>query len=89
MNPKIINREVKTITTFRSNETIKYDDGSTKKTAEFKDYLDNEETPFLVYKKVEYIDPNGEIDKNKSFFYKKTPDGSSYSEIKQEHSDSD
>ena len=31
MKPKIINREVKTTTTIRSNETIKYDDGSTKK----------------------------------------------------------
>ena len=59
-----------------------------KKTTEFKDYLDNKEIPVLVYKKVEYRDPYGKIDKDKSFFYRETPDGSSYSETIQEHSDS-
>ena len=35
MEPKIVNREVKTIT------TVKYDDGSTKTTEDFKAYIDD------------------------------------------------
>ena len=35
MEPKIVNREVKTIT------TLKYDDGSTKTTEDFKAYSNN------------------------------------------------
>ena len=66
MEPKIINREVKILT------TIKHNDGSTKTTEDFKAYLDNIDTPVFLYTKVEYRDHNGKIDKDKSFFFRET-----------------
>ena len=60
MEPKIVNREVKTIT------TLKYDDGSTKTTEDFKAYSGDIELPIYVSGKVEYKDKDGNIDEDKS-----------------------
>ena len=85
MEPKIISRQLKTTTTINNKETIKYDDGSTKITTESKIYLDNIEIPALGHKKVEYIDPNGKINR-----HIETPDGFNYDEISQEeHTDTE
>ena len=69
MEPKVVNREVKTIT------TLKYDDGSTKNTEYFKAYsneIDEPEMPVFVYHKVDHIDKNGNFDEEKSSFYRET-----------------
>ena len=66
MEPKIVNREVQTIT------TLKYDDGSTKTTEDFKAYSDDIDLPVFLYGKVEYKDKDGKIDEDKSFFFRET-----------------
>ena len=66
MEPKVVNREVKTIT------TLKYDDGSTKTTEDFKAYSDDIELPVFLYCKVEYKDKYGKIDVNKSTYFRET-----------------
>ena len=66
MEPKIVNREVKTIT------TLKYDDGSTKTTEDFKAYSDDIDLPVFLYGKVEYKDKDGKIDEDKSSYFRET-----------------
>ena len=66
MEPKIVNREVKTIT------TLKYDDGSTKTTEDFKAYSDDIDLPVFLYCKVEYKDKDGKIDEDKSTYFRET-----------------
>jgi len=84
MEPKIINREVKIST------AIKYNDGSTKTTEDFEAYFDNIDIPAFVYMKVEYRDPNGKIDKDKSFFAREIPCGFNDDETSQEeHTDTE
>ena len=88
MKSKIINHEVK-ITT-----TVKYDDGRTETTEDFKAYFDNMKTPAFEYKKVEFRDPDGKINEDRSFFYRRTPSGltddeTSHEEYTDTESDSD
>ena len=66
MEPKVVNREVKTIT------TLKYDDGSTKTTEDFKAYIDDTDLPVFLYGKVEYKDKDGKIDEDKSSYFRET-----------------
>ena len=66
MEPKVVNREVKTIT------TIKYDDGSTKTTEDFKAYSNDIDLPVFLYGKVEYKDKDGKIDEDKSSYFRET-----------------
>ena len=66
MEPKVVNREVKTIT------TLKYDDGSTKTTEDFKAYSNNIDLPVFLYCKVEYKDKDGKIDEDKSSYFRET-----------------
>ena len=67
MSWKIINREVKRTTTLR------HDDGRTETTEDFKAYFDNLKKPAIVYKKFEFRDPDGKIDIDRSFLYRRTP----------------
>ena len=57
MEPKVVNREVKTIT------TLKYDDGSTKTTEDFKAYSSDIDLPVFLYSK---------IDEDKSSYFRET-----------------
>ena len=66
MEPKVVNREVKTIT------TLKYDDGSTKTTEDFKAYSNDIDLPVFLYGKVEYKDKDGKIDEDKSSYFRET-----------------
>ena len=66
MEPKVVNREVKTIT------TLKYDDGSTKTTEDFKAYSNDIDLPVFLYGKVEYKDKDGKIDEDKSSYLRET-----------------
>ena len=66
MEPKVVNREVKTIT------TLKYDDGSTKTTEDFKAYSNDIDLPVFLYGEVEYKDKDGKIDENKSSYFRET-----------------
>ena len=63
---KVVNREVKTIT------TLKYDDGSTKTTEDFKAYSNDIDLPVFLYGKVEYKDKDGKIDEDKSSYFRET-----------------
>ena len=84
MESKIKNREEKIST------TIKFYDGSTKTTEEFKAYVDNIDLPVFLYTKVEYRDSNGKIDEDKSFFFRETACGLNDDETSQEeHTDSE
>ena len=78
MKSKIINREVKILT------IIDYIDGGKKTTTDYKAYFDNIEIPALVYKKIEYRDPNGKIDEDKSIFLRGTPYGFNNDKTSQE-----
>ena len=66
MEPKVVNPEVKTIT------TLKYDDGSTKTTEDFKAYSNDIDLPVFLYGKVEYKDKDGKIDEDKSSYFRET-----------------
>ena len=66
MEPKVVKREVKTIT------TLKYDDGSTKTTEDFKAYSNVIDLPGFLYGKVEYKDKDGKIDEDKSSYFRET-----------------
>ena len=66
MEPKVVNREVKTIT------TLKYDDGSTKTTEDFKAYSNDIDLPVFLFGKVEYKDKDGKIDEDKSSYFRET-----------------
>ena len=66
MEPKVVNREVKMIT------TLKYDDGSTKTTEDFKAYSNDIDLPVFLYGKVEYKDKDGKIDEDKSSYFRET-----------------
>ena len=66
MEPKVVNREVKTIT------TLKYDDGSTKTTEDFKAYSNDIDLPVFLYGKVKYKDKDGKIDEDKSSYFRET-----------------
>ena len=66
MEPKVVNREVKTIT------TLKYDDGSTKTTEDLKAYSNDIDLPVFLYGKVEYKDKDGKIDEDKSSYFRET-----------------
>ena len=66
METKVVNREVKTLT------TVKYDNGDVKTTEDFKAYIDDTDLPVFLYTKVEVKDRNGTIDKDKSFFFRET-----------------
>ena len=66
MEPKVVNREVKTIT------TLKYDDGNTKTTEDFKAYSKDIDLPVFLYGKVKYKDKDGKIDEDKSSYFRET-----------------
>ena len=87
MESKIVNREVKTIT------TLKYDDGSTKTTEDFKAYSDDIDLPVFLYCKVEYKDKDGKIDEDKSSYFRETlcigDDESSQEECTESESESE
>ena len=69
-NLKITNRQIKT-----STNKYKHNDGSTETIEEFEVYFDNIDTPAFVCMKVVYRDPNGKIDKDKSFVARDMPCG--------------
>ena len=89
MKWKNINREEKIVT------VAEYIDESKKITTDYKAFFDKTEIPEVVYKKIEYIDPDGNIDEDKSIYlrgslpYDFNNDKTSQKEHTESDSDSD